>query len=153
MQEFLGVNEVDEKADAACLWYYVNICEVYSPGVLVRMFNWAVAVKIDAEVHCRSKLPMLAFLPFSFLGKKKKGGKKLQLGLHGGSDFPFLRVAQKHTAYFLFGLAAGSRATAAARSEPITLRKNEAGVRKSAKHRGREWTLCYFKKKQNRKQI
>lgn len=91
-------------------------------------------VKIKAAVHCRQKPPALAFLPFSFLGKK--GGKKLQLGLHRGSDFPFLRVALKHTAYFLFGLAAGSRAMATALSEPITLRKKEAGVRKRERTTG-----------------
>lgn len=55
----------------------------------------------------------------------------MQLGLRGGSDFPFVRVAQQHTAHVLFGLAGGSRATAALLSEPITLRRKEAGVRKS----------------------
>lgn len=80
--------------------------------------------------------------PFFFLGKKKKRKeekkKKLQLGLRGGSDFPFVRVAQQHTAYVLFGLAGGSRATAAPPSEPTTLRRNGAGVRKPARHRGKE---------------
>lgn len=39
-------------------------------------------------------------------------------------------MALKHTAYFLFGLAGGLRAMATVLSEPITLRKKEARVRK-----------------------
>lgn len=81
------------------------------------------------------------FTVFNFRGKKN-GGKKLQLGLHRGSDFPFLRVALKHTAYFLFGLAGGSRATATALSEPITLTKKRSGSQNSSTRHGREWTFC-----------
>lgn len=94
------------------------------------MFN-VVMVRINAAGRCRQELPMLAFLPFSFLGEKGGEKKKLQLGLHGGSDFPFVRVAQQHTAYVLFGLAGGWRAMAVLLSEPITLRRKEVGVRKS----------------------
>lgn len=64
----------------------------------------------------------LFFTFFHFEEKKKRRRKKekLQLGLHGGSDFPCVRVAQQHTAYVVFGLAGGSRATAALLSEPST---------------------------------
>lgn len=67
------------------------------------------------------------FLPFFIFRKKRRRKKaKLQLGLRGGSDFPFVRVAEEHTAYVLFGLAGGSRATAALPSEPSTLRRKES---------------------------
>lgn len=96
------------------------------------MINWAVMVKIDTAVHCREKLPVLAFLPFSFLGKN--GGKKLQLGLHGGSDFPFLRVALKHSVFsvwFGWWLECNSYSTFWAHSSS---EKKGAGLRKTSAH-------------------
>lgn len=72
-------------------------------------------VRINAAGRRGQGLPMLAFFTFFIFRKKRRRKKaKLQLGLRGGSDFPFVRVAQQHTAYVLFGLAGGSRATAAA---------------------------------------
>lgn len=86
-------------------------------------------VKINAAVHCRQKLPMLAFLPFSFLGKKRR--KKAAVRLTQRVRFSISACGTETHSVFSVWFGWWIQGNGCSSSEPITLRRNEAGVRKA----------------------